>query len=403
MKMKAVAAIVAPVLAVGAPFLWPKVAQVRSAMLDTRPSTALAVASTRPAEKAPAPEAAPVAAIDSHVEFADLLHSVEQGLVSAELRGNGRDFVRAKLRNLTSTPLKVQVDIGQMLEAGTSGVIVVHPAFTELEPGRNVDLVLETAALRSSNRTTDQAYRLTWGRLPKIENFLTFAHNRTEMTLGATQTAVLALTENLPLSAICKFPTVAGEIKSRFNTDAFRVETGDIVLALTALRDAGVPDSSIVMTIDPQLKIESMIDPQCRAASLAYYRITPDIEWAYWRDELLKGDPSTRHYALYGIARYYPDTAMEMLPKWARENRTTPVFRLAAIQALAETQRPEALPILQGLAAELGAKSELGRAASGAAEYLETRLADAVLRQPTPVAFRIGAMNTAAEPKFSQF
>jgi hypothetical protein len=273
-------------------------------------------------------------------------------------------------------------------------VVVVHPSFTEIPPGRTTDVVLETAAVRSSNKTTEQPYRLTFGRLGKIEHFLTFAQSRPELSLGAIQTGVLALTENLPLSAVCKFPTVANEIKSRFNTDAFRVETADILSALTALRDAGVPESSVVMTIDPQLKIESMLDPVCRAQALAYYKITSEQEWAYWRDELLKGDLSTRHYALYGIARYYPDTALEMLPKWARETRTTAVFRMAAVQALAETQKPEALPVLRELADELGLKSELGRAAAGAAEYLEARLSEAALRQPTPVAFRTGTKLT---------
>ena len=60
---------------------------------------------------------------------------------------------------------------------------------------------------------------------------------------------------------------------------------------------------------------------------------------------------------------------------------------MAAVQALAETQRAEALPLLRELAAELGLKSELGRAAAGAAVYLENRLAEAAAKQPV-VAFR---------------
>jgi hypothetical protein len=121
-------------------------------------------------------------------------------------------------------------------------------------------------------------------------------------------------------------------LKSRFNTDAFRVESYDIVTALTALREIGAPDASIAMTIDPQLKIESMIDPLSRAAAMRYYGITPETEWEYWKTELLSGDPSTRHYALYGIARFYPNVALEMLPKWARQVQTGHVYRLSAIR-----------------------------------------------------------------------
>ncbi len=385
MKFQAVAAIVAPVIAIGAPFLWPKFVRVRSALLDTTPATALATPAAPAAsalEKVAITDKAAMPAGEARNEFSDLHTTVEQTLVGAELRGNGRDWVRAKLHNTTATPIKVKVDAGQMLEAGFNAVVVVHPAFAEIAPGATAQLVLDTAAIRSANKTSEQPYRLTYGRIPKIESFLALAQDRADLSLGAIQTAVLALTENLPLSAVCKFPTVASEIKSRFNTDAFRVETGDIIAALSGLRAAGVPDGAVVMTIDPQLKIESMIDPACRAVAMHYYGLNSEAEWTYWRDELLKGDPSTRHYALYGIARFYPDTAIEMLPKWARETRTSPVFRLAAVQALAETQRREALPLLRQLADELGLKTELGRAAAGAAEYLESRLADAALRQP---------------------
>lgn len=392
MKVQAAAAIIAPVLAISAPFLWPKVVNVRSAWLDTTPTSI--AATEKPA--APAPSAEPLATLEKgtapaaelRAQFSDLHPTVEQGLVGVDLRGNGRDWVRAKLHNLSPKPLKVKVDVGQMLEAGFNTVVVVRPAFAEVAAGGHADMLIDTAAVRSANKTTEQPYRLTYGRLPKLDSFLTFTQGRADISLSAIQTAVLALTENLPLSAVCKFPTVANEIKSRFNTDAFRVETGDIISALAALRDAGVPDGSVVMTIDPQLKIEGMIDPACRAIAMRYYGVNTEAEWTYWRDELLKGDPSTRHYALYGIARFYPDTAIEMLPKWARETRTSAVFRLAAVQALAETQRADALPILRKLADELGLKTELGRAAAGAAEYLESRLADAAVRQPT-VAFRV--------------
>ena len=65
---------------------------------------------------------------------------------------------------------------------------------------------------------------------------------------------------------------------------------------------------------------------------------------------------------------------MEMLPRWAREAKTHPVYRMAAVQALADTQRPEALNLLRRLSDELGSDTELGKAASQAAGYLDRRL-----------------------------
>ena len=63
------------------------------------------------------------------------------------------------------------------------------------------------------------------------------------------------------------------------------------------------------------------------------------------------------------------------MPRWARETRTNPVYRLAAVQALADTERGEALPILRSLNKEFGGASELGKAATVAADYLDYQLA----------------------------
>src|SRR6478609_9449254 len=139
-------------------------------------------------------------------------------------------------------------------------------------------------------------------------------------------------------------------------------------MALITLRAIGARDADLALTIDPQLKVEGMIEPATRSAAMRYYGITPETEWAYWKTELLSGEPTTRHYALYGIARFYPDVALDMLPRWVRETRTNPVYRLSAAQALADTQKPEALPILRQLVNELGEHTELGKAANTAAE-----------------------------------
>lgn len=381
MKTKAFCAILTPLLAVGAPFLWPKLANVRSTMLSPAHLTSAPGAPNASAESAgDATEGAPG-------EFIDIQTGVERGDLKAEFRGNGRDVIQAKLTNLSKGELKIQTDLGQMFEAGLNTVIVVRPASATIAPGATARIKIQTAATRAGNKLTEQSYRVSHGRVPKVERLLAYAQEHLELTAGAIQTAVLALTENLPLSAVCKFTPIGAELKSRFNTDAFRVETADLVMALTALREIGVPDASVVMTVDPQLKVEAMIEPLCRAAAMRYYDISEETEWEFWRHELLQGDPSTRHYALYGIARFYPDVALEMLPKWARESKTNPVFRLSAVQALADTQRPEALPLLRQLADELGLQTELGRAAVGAAEYLDLHLASVSTKQAS-VTFR---------------
>ena len=117
-----------------------------------------------------------------------------------------------------------------------------------------------------------------------------------------------------------------------------------------------------------------MIDPLAHALALQYYKIPFENEWSYWKNELLQGDPAIRHYALYGIARFYPDIALEMLPKWARASNLSQTYRESAIRALAETGRTEALSVLQQFEFEFGGTTQLGKVAHEAASYLDARL-----------------------------
>jgi len=342
---------------------------------------------TQPSPIAPAATEPVTAANDKiSVEFeeADLLAAVQQETIEATFRGNGRERMAAKLRNNSPTPLRVTVATGQVLEGGRNRVVVTRSATAELMPARSVDLNLTTAALHSSNMVGDAPYKLSYHTAERVDGFLHWAGEHGGLSAPAMQTIVLALTENLPLKALAKF---ASPGPGEQNTDAFRVETPDLLAALTALRDCGAKMETFAIALDPQLRIEAMIEPLSREAAKRYYGISEKLEWEYWRHELLEGNPSTRHYALFGIARFYPDVALEMLPKWARETQTHPVYRLAAVQALADTQRPEALPILRGLANELGVTSELGKAAMQSADYLDRRLTE-LANRPQIVAFR---------------
>jgi hypothetical protein len=330
--------------------------------------------------------AAKIAKADIKFQNTDILTASEQGTVQQTILGNGRDRTVITLRNNSPTPLRVGIPAGQILESGRNTVLVARPAEAELMPAQSLEVRLVTVALYSSNKVSDSAYKLSYQAAPKLESFLTWVAHHPEVSTPALQTAVLALTENLPLNALAKFAPSNG-IASKLATDAFRVETADLIGALSALRKSGMKLDNIAMSLDPQLKIESMIEPLSREAAKRFYGITEEHEWDFWKRELLQGDPGTRHYALFGIARFYPEIAIDMLPKWVRETKTHPVYRMSAVQALADTQRPEALPILHALAEELGATNELGKAAAQAATYLDTRLAQAARNNPA-VAFR---------------
>lgn len=333
---------------------------------------------------------APRIATDGSLE---LMPAVEDGTVKADFTGNGRESLTAEISNPSAQPLTVRVSFGQLFTCGKNAVVAVRNAQTTLAPGQTSQLAVQTAATRSLNRVGPSTYRLSPRTAPRLDLLLSYAQDHPELSTPAIQTAVLALLENLPLSSVCKFTAAGSDLPTRFDTGAFRVETQEVLAALGALREIGIRDRELAMTVDPQLKIEAMIDPSCRPTAMRYYGITSENEWTYWKTQLLEGDPATRHYALYGIARFYPEVAIEMLPKWAREKRTTPIFRLTAVQALAETSRAEALPVLSDLVNELGRNTELGRAAFSAAQFLDSALrrnADS----PRAVAFRgsVGAV-----------
>ena len=387
MKSIALCALLTPVVAGGGLALWPQapVTAMPSPSLKQAAVVALTVAAS---SNTPAAPVKPVSTDSSQPQSMELPSLIQQGKLAGEFHGNGREAMRATLTNNTKAPLTVRVPAGQMFEAASNVVVVARAGEVEVKPGKPVEVAIQTAATRSLNKVVDAPYKLSYGRLPRLEALLSYAQERPEITPGALQTAVLALVENLPLSSVAKFSAAGGDLQTKFDTSAFKVDTGDILSALAALRALGARESDLALTIDPQLKIEAMIEPATRCAAMRYYGIAPENEWEYWKTELLSGEPTTRHYALYGIARFYPDVAMEMLPKWARETKTQHVLRVAAIQALADTQRPEALPILQRLSDELGASTDLGRTAASAAKHLSVHLAKLAANRTTVVAFR---------------
>ena len=303
----------------------------------------------------------------------DLLAAIQQGMVQAQFKGNGRELLRLTIYNKSSQMLLVCASEGHIFKSGENTVAIMRPSLVELAPGERKDQDAQAVALYSSNRIQAANYTLSAERPSRLDGILNYLLDHPETAPGAIQTAVLALTENLPLSAFAKFAQPGTDLPSHFDTKAFKADTSDIISALSILKEIGFRDDQIALTIDPQLKIEAMIDPMAHAFAMRYYGIKYDQEWLFWKNELLKGNPATRHYALHGIARYYPDVALKMLPQWAREPRTEQVYRISAIQALSETNQVEAVSILRQLQQEF-AQTELGLTARTAAEVLQNSL-----------------------------
>jgi hypothetical protein len=313
--------------------------------------------------------------------------------LQAQYQGNGRDVIKASLTNCYAAPLRVTVDAGSIFETADlhNQTVIARGETIELAPGARREAWLQAAATHSGNIRGERAYRLCPDTLPALAALFAQSEKCPEISRDAIQTAVLMITENAPLGVFARFTLLSGTASAKPFATTFQVGTGEILTAFSLLKQAGYPRGNFAATHDSQLRIESMIDPLSHAAALRYYRIPAEQEWAYWRDELQQGDLSTRHYALYGIGRYFPDVALQMLPDWARAKHMSSLYRTSAIQAMAETRRSEAISVLQSLVSEFGAATELGQSSRKAIAYLENQ------RNATPapgmVEFRLSQAN----------
>lgn len=345
----------------------------------------LAALSHRPA---PAPvvshASGPVAAtapVGSSAEQAEITlgDALGRRWVEASYRGNGREEIRVTLVNRAGRSLRVLFPAGLVFETPDLAAQVVLPRDTTVElpvtagDKSRLTAKLVTAATRTNNRLGDAPFALSEATLPALEPLLAEVRRCPEAARETVGTAVLLVAENPPLGAFARFGLLSGAAPAGRYPDCYKVATADLLAAMTLVREAGIPRSALAVAGEPQLRVEAMIDPLAHAAALRFWNLAPEKEWGYWKEELLHGDASTRHYALYGIGRYFPEVALQMLPDWARDRRVNVLFRQSAIQALAETRRPEAISVLQLLAHDLGPNTELGLSARRATMYLENR------------------------------
>lgn len=308
--------------------------------------------------------------------------------VTATYRGNGRDALFVTLTSRADSaparPLLVKFPAGTVFETADQKIqnVLARPEIVFLPAAEKAEFPLASVATRV--KTPAGTFNLVArpGRIPALDPLFNYLENNPWMSVEAIQTAVLVLLENPPLSAFAKFTLVSAVVAPGQKSlpipgdGQFRVPTQDIIAALIALKEIGMPRRDLLLAGEPQLKIEAMIDPLAHADAMRYYDLKPDREWGYWREELLKGDMSTRHYALYGIGRYFPDTALQMLPTWARQPALPPTMRVAAIHSMAETGRIEAISVLQQISYELGPDTEFGQAARAAIGFLENHRRD---------------------------
>ena len=333
-----------------------------------------AVGATHPATGTPALRAAD-APRKSDIPEISVRDALGRHWVQAEYVGDGHSEIKAIFTSTYNVPIRLTIASGLIFETSDfkQEMAVARGETIELQPAAQRPVWLQCAATRSSNSLAREEYHLCPDTLQVLGKLFAQADQSPEISREAIQTAVLLLTENAPLSLFAEFTVLRAAPTEKPLPMTYQVSTGDILASFELLKAAGYSRLKLTALHEPQLKVEAMIDPLAHAAAMRYYQISPYLEWSFWRDQLEKGDPALRHYALYGIGRYYPEVALQMLPAWARAAQLSPLLRTSALQAMAETHRPEAISALQQLVSEFGAATELGQTGRKAIAYLENQ------------------------------
>ena len=246
------------------------------------------------------------------------------------------ESLKATAVNPANAPLNWSFPAGTLFSNGVGNVVLLRDATGSVPPGATAQFVLPVAVTDTSKGLLSGNFSRQDESMPELQPLLKVIAGKKSLSFGAMQTAVLALSENIPLEDVSSFPPNLRP-PSVVSSDPmpFRVSTPDIMSALALLQAAGVDTGKMAMTGDPGFKLMTMLNPESHAAAKALFGISNGQEWSFWRHQLLAGDPALRHYALYGIARYYPDVALQMLPNWVRTASVPRSFRVSAAWALA--------------------------------------------------------------------
>ncbi len=305
---------------------------------------------------------------------AAMLASASASQTEMNFERGGINTLKLRVTNSTKQPFSVSLGAGTIFQNDRSELLLLKPFESQVQPGATLQQDLSVVALSSRGQSEHGTFTSSTKTQPKLAGLIQHLESHSSVPVTVAQTAALAILEDAPAGLFAKFPRPLADDVSE--TETFRVETSDMVAAAQLLREIGVDSAKFAQ--DAQLKVEAMVDLKAHDLAMQYYGISHENEWAYWKGLLTEGDPTMRHYGLYGIARYYPDVAVQMMPKWALEVRTAPHYRKAAIGALALTQKSEAKPLLEALERDLSKETELAQRVDPALRYLEQHLPNAL-------------------------
>lgn len=348
-----------------------------------------------------------------------LIEAMERDLATFSLRSDGWSVLEVTAQNPATAPLNVILPRGQVyLEDRERGEVLQPDEMRLTVPAqgeRTVKVPVLPSSILNQGSQPWRSYRASRERRERAEllldylvaypdaaqQLLTGPEGQPDETL---RTAILLCTENVPFFALSDLD-LAVEPPLDLETDASRVSLAVLIKAAWVALDAGVPRAQLALLQDPQFQLAAMLDPLTHPAALKLFDLDEGIQRSFWQDNLRRGPVNLRHYSFHGLARYYPETAMEMLPQWVRYEELSLPLRREALLALGAVDRPEAAPLIRRLRYEQPESSPLRLAARNAldmhqrSQRWKERVASSRLRLPEP---RAGLLDEEAEEERRQ-
>jgi hypothetical protein len=284
--------------------------------------------------------------------------------------GDGDRSIEVSIENGTGETVGRSWGPGATFTSGIVQMLVADRQSADVAPSMRASLVLRAYPTKAAGRpgpTDLEPGDPVEGDLKTLAEALAADASIPPET---ARTAVLLLSDNPPLDVFALFPRAPMPLAPDLNLESFRVSTPAILDALALLKRLGLPWQSLKAVTDPQLQIEAMYAAESHDKAVALFGIPRQREWVFWKHLLLHGPPPLRHYALFGIARYFPDIALLMHPNWANAMHLPYLFRLSAVRSLAITDRSEAIPLLRRIRRDWSGDPEMVNSADNAIAYL---------------------------------
>jgi hypothetical protein len=286
------------------------------------------------------------------------------------ISGDGFGSIEIAIDNGTESAVTRSWGPGDSFESSVNRMLVADRHSSEVPPLMRTSVALRAYPMTAGGRPTRRVYQVGEPIEGDLKRLAEAIADDSAISPAVARSAVLMLSDNPPLDVFAMFPRPQHAISPDLDLESFRVPTSDLVDALAMMKRLGLPWQNLQVATDLQFPIEAMYGTESHDKAAAFFGIARAREWVFWKRLLLHGPPSLRHYALFGIARYFPDIAILMHPGWVNATHLPYIFRVTAVRSLAITDRSEAIPLLRRVRRDWSGDAEMVRSAEAAIAYL---------------------------------